>query len=260
MRLLYDIPAPLLALLLFIAMVGALEAAQRLGDRLEGDGWQRSRDVFVTVAGGVLGLLGLMLAFSFSMSVTRYEARKTLLLKEDNTIVSVHLRSDLLLPAQRAQLRGLLRQYGEQRVAFLKVGHDEEGEGRAVDQANALQAQMWPLVAAADNYPEPRAIGLSLLGSAVNDMLLVARERQAARANRVPEPVLWMLFTLAVLAGAAVGYAFGASRHRSRIFTVTFALLVCMVVYIIIDLDRPRRGLIQIDPAPLQEVLAAIGR
>ena len=260
MRLLYDVPTPLLVLLLFVAMVAAIEGAQRLGTRLDAETWGRSIDVFVAISGATLALLGLMLAFSFSMSVARFEERMDLLLKEANTIVRVNMLADLLVPKQREHLHALLRQYAEHRIAFMTVGHDEEREQRAIDQANGVQARIWAIVATAENYREPHTVGLLTLAPAVTDMATTARERQDARATRVPEEVLWMMFALAVLASAAVAYTFGASRHGGRLFTFTLAVLVCMVVYIIIDLDRPRRGLMRIDPAPLQEALALIGR
>ena len=261
MRFLYDIPTPVLVLLLLGVMAGAVEGAQRLGQRFDGEIWQRSRDMFIATSGAMLALLGLLLAFCFNMSAARYDARGTLVLKEANTIVSTYRRADLLVPAAREQMRELLRQYAALRLQYFEVGHDQAEEGRVICESRVLQhGRIWPLAAVADNYLEPRAVGMSLLASAADEMITVSQERHASRANRVPEPVLWMLFVLAVLASATVGYCFGASAHGGRIFTLTFVFLVCLVIYAILDLDRPRRGLMKVDQTPVIELQSILRR
>jgi hypothetical protein len=104
-RFLYDIPTPVLVALLLVVMAAAVEGAQRLGERFDGQVWQRSRDMFIATSGAMLALLGLLLAFSFNMSAARYDARGSLVLKEANTIVSTYRRADLLVPAVREQMR-----------------------------------------------------------------------------------------------------------------------------------------------------------
>ena len=258
MRFLYDIPTPVITASLLVVMVASIEGAQRLGYRFERDRWPHARDMFVATSAAMLALLGLLLAFSFNMSAERYDERKTLVLKEAESISNVYMRADLLVPEAREQVRSLLWEYAELRVAYFDVGHNEARESIVIADAKAVQRRIWSLVAAADNYLEPRTIGMSLLASATGDMIAVLGERHASRANRVPEPVLWMLFMLATLSAAAVGYSFGASQHKSRLFTFTFAFLVCMVVHVILDLDRPRRGLMTLDQTPMRELRSTL--
>jgi len=86
----------------------------------------------------------------------------------------------------------------------------------------------------------------------------VSGERKAARENRVPDAVLWLLFVVAILSGALGGFDFGATRHRHLLVTVVFAVLVTMVIFTILDLDRPRRGVIQVDQMPMLDLQTSL--
>jgi hypothetical protein len=258
MRFLYDIPTPVLAVLLFGVMVAAIEGSRRLGHRLDAENWQQSKDTFVTTTRGMLALLGLLLAFSFSMSAIRHEARGDLVLKEANSVASAYLRADMLAPAARDRMRELLRSYASLRLRYFEVGHNEAEERHVAEDARSVQNRIWMLAAGADNYQEPRGTGMSVLVSAIDELIGISRDRHASRANRVPEPVLWMLFVVAVISSAAVGYSFGASKHNGRIFSFSLAFLVCLVVYIVLDLDRPRRGVMKVDQSPLIELQSTL--
>lgn len=216
MNFLYGIDAAVLAAVFFVLLVLAVEAGRAAGRRVEAAVWERVSGPFGTFAGTVLGLLGLLLAFSFSLASARYDARKAVLLKEVNAIGTASLRADFLEPA--------------------------------------AQLQMWKIAAAHDAYLEPKAIRLSMLASALNDMIDVSADRKEARQNRVPELVLWMLLVTAAVSGALGGYAFGAAGHRSLLATLGFAVMVSMVVFTVLDLDRPRRGLIRVDYSGMTEL------
>jgi len=258
MRFLYDIPTPVLAVLLFTAMVAAIEGSRRMGRLLDAENWPQSKDAFITTTRAMLALLGLLLAFSFSMSAIRHEARRTLVLKEANSVVSAFLRADLLAPTARDQMQELLRSYAALRLRYFEVGHNEAEERRVIEETQSVQSRIWVLAAGAENYREPRATGLSVLVSAIDELIGISRDRHASRANRVPEPVLWMLFVVAMVSSAALGYSFGASKHNGRIFSFSFAFLVCLVVYIVLDFDRPRRGVMKVDQTPLIELQSAL--
>lgn len=200
----------------------------------------------------MLGLLGLLLAFSFGMASARYDSRKAVLLKEINAIGTAYLRADFLEPGAQKEMKTLMRQYVDLRVDYNAAGHAPAAESRAFADATALQ--LWKLAAASELYLEPKAVRLSMLASALNDMIDVSADRKEARQNRVPELVLWMLLVTAGLSGALGGYAFGAAGHRSLLATLGFAVMVSKVVFTIPDLDRPRRGLIQVDYAGMNEL------
>lgn len=254
MNFLYGIDAAVLAAVFFVLLVLAVEAGRAAGRRVEAAVWARVSGPFGTFAGTVLGLLGLLLAFSFSLASARYDARKAVLLKEVNAIGTAWLRADFLEPGAQQQVKTLMRAYVDQRVAYDNARHDPAAEARAFDHAAALQLQIWKLAAANDAYLEPKAIRLSMLASALNDVIDVSADRKEARQNRVPELVLWMLLVTAAVSGALGGYAFGAAGHRSLLATLGFSVMVSMVVFTILDLDRPRRGLIQVDYSGMTEL------
>lgn len=257
---LYDLPAALIAIGFFILLLVAVEVGRRLGRRIDPDAWERSSGAYATLTGAVLGLLGLLLAFSFSMADARYGARKALVLKEANAIGTAYLRASFLDASNEPRMRALMRQYVEVRVAYHAIVSDSQKEDQALAQAAALQQQMWDLGASADAYREPKAPAMSLLTTALNEVIDVSAERKAARDNRVPEAVLWLLFVVAMLSGALGGFAFGAARHRNLLVTIAFAMLVTMVIFTILDLDRPRRGVIQVDQSPMLDLQASLRR
>ncbi len=151
-----------------------------------------------------------------------------------------------------------LRDFAEQRIAILTVGHGRAREQAAAEASRLAADRIWLSVTAADNYREPAGANLSSLTRAVIEMITAARTREAARSTLVPQPILVMLFVLAILASTMVSYNFSAAGHPGRTLTVTFMLLICMVIYVVIDLDRPRRGIMRLDPAPLSQALDRI--
>ena len=256
-RLLYDLPTPLIIGGILLIMLAAAEIARRAGSR-HVHAWPQSHHVLLNLTGAMLALLGLMLAFSFSMSLSRFQARQAVLLSEANAIVGVDLLADLLRPEPRETVLADLRAFAEQRIAFLTVGHDRAREQAAAEASRQAAERIWQLVTSAESYREPAGPNLSLLTRAVVEMITAARTREAARSTLVPQPILVMLFVLAILASTMVAYNFSASGHRGRTLTVTFMLLICMVIYVVIDLDRPRRGIMRLDPAPLSQALDRI--
>ena len=256
---LYNLPTQTIVGGLLLVMLVAGELAGRAGTR-QVLTWPQSHHVLLNLTQAMLLLLGLMLAFSFSLSVNRFQTRQAVLLAEANSILAVDLLADLLQPEPRATVLAELREFTEQRIAFLTVGHDRAGEQAAAVASHLASDRIWRSITSAESYREPAGSNLSLLTRAVTDMITTAGTREAARSTLVPQSILVMLFVLAVLASSMVCYNFSASGHPSRSRTVTFMLLVCMIIYVVIDLDRPRRGIMRLDPAPLNQVLERIAQ
>ena len=257
---LYDIPAQLIAGAFLALLLMAVEIGHALGRRVDERAWEKSSGAYTTMAGAVLGLLGLLLAFSFGMADARYGARKAVVLKEANAIGTAYLRASFLDASTEPRMKALMHQYVDARMADYAARPDGQTERRSQARTAALQQQLWTLAASGEAYREPRAVGLSLLTSSLNDVIDVSSEHKAARDNRVPDAVLWLLFSVAILSGALGGFAFGATRHRNMLVTLAFSVLVSMVIFTIIDLDRPRRGVIQVDLAPMRELQESLGR
>lgn len=243
---LWGIDEGLLFIITIVAFFAAMEIAFRLGRRhsLKSDDVLRSHVNGLQAA--VLGLLALLLGFNFAMAVARFDARKVLLQEEVNAINTTYLRAQLLAPQERQEVTRLLSAYVGARVDFMRAVIDNARIEAAVASANKVEAQLWSI---ASRLVEQNAsvVPTSLFIQSVNEMINVNEKRRAALDNHVPETVLHLLFAVALVALSFIAYSHGLSGRLRHGSTVIFALLIGVVLTIIIDLDRPRRGLIRVN-------------
>ena len=256
MEFLYQIDAWKIALSLLICLFLMIEISYRFGKRNDPAVYEQSSSVFSTLMGAALALLGLLLAFSFAMASARYDLRKNIILKEANAIGTTYLRADLLDPNVRDQVKSKLKDYTKIRLASYQTSINQKQISQVSQQTNQLQQEIWNT--ASSELRRERQMNNSLFVQALNDMIDVSAEQNDARENHVPESVFWLLFISALLTAALSGYACGAIGHRNIMATSIFALLVALVIFSIIDLDRPQRGLIQVNKHPMQSVLESM--
>ena len=256
---LYAIPAWLMALLLLLLLVAAVEGGYRLGGRTPREASERSTSVFVTLLGAVLGLLGLLLAFSFAMAVTRYELRTTLVLREANAIGTAYWRTSFLDEAARVRMQGLLRAYVEMRLQDDEAGRAQRQVTPSTTDLERLQRELWAAVST-EARRDPTAVHVPWVAQALNEGIDLSAESASARAHHVPETVLWLLGMAVVLTGGVSGYACGATAHRQVLATSVLAVLVTLVVYTILDLDRPQRGLIRVHQQAMRSLRESMQR
>ena len=256
-ELMYDFPSYLIAISLLVLMVLATRLGGVLGRRLEPQENSESRNQANAVQGSLLGLLALMLGFTFSLSLGRFEQRSIEVVNEANAIGTAWLRTDLLGDARRDAAQKLLRRYGELRLAAATVSAADTVERTSlVAEAGTVFADLWALAAA-----ETRATGSPValsFATSLNDMIDALGTRDAAIDRHVPELVLFLLFATFVLLGLVVGYASAIAGVRPGIPVHTLMMLIVVLVFLIIDLDRPRRGLIEVDQTALVETVAAM--
>ena len=186
------------------------------------------------------------------MSVTRFEARKNLVLEEANAIGNAYWRSQLIAPSAREQVPRLLLEYTK---AALEL-HDAENDAPRFDAANAttrrIERQIRAIAAStADNPP---AISTIMFIQAINEMAQVNEKRRVALENHVPEPVFYLLFI--VSAGAVAFIAYGTGLHGRRRLTSTglFAALISLVLTFIVDIDQPGSGVIQVSQESMERM------
>jgi len=239
----YMLPAWLMALSLGLLVVATVEGGYRLGCRTPPRASEASRGVFATLLAAVLGVLGLLLAFSFAMAAARYDLRTALVLREANAIGTAYVRTRVVEEPTREQIQGVLRAYVDARVAEAATRGDQTRLPETTTDVERLQRELWALVAPAV-HRAPQAVSLVWVAQALNEVSDVRAERAAAQANHVPETVIWLLGVAAVLTGLLSGYACGTTAHRQGLATSVFAVVVTLVVWAILDLDRPQRGLI----------------
>jgi hypothetical protein len=240
---------PLSFVLLWLS--ARLGAALRKRQPLD-DGMRHDLDVVVAAT---LTLLGLIIGFSFSMATERYDQRKNCEEAEANAIGTEYVRADLLPVADAARVRGLLVEYLDQRVLFYKT-HDED-ELRHINDATAqLQTELWSAVTAPAEAPKPTPV-LALVVSGMNDVLNTQGYTQAAWWNRIPTAAWVMMMLIAISANAMFGY--GARRAKAGVIhVVILPLVLSIALFLIADIDSPRRGVIRVNPQNLTSLAQSL--
>jgi hypothetical protein len=226
-------------LLFFAAYVGDLLRSRVLPLKEEG------RDDFGVVLGATLSLLALIIGFSFSMAVSRYDQRKNYEEAEANAIGTEYVRADLLPTRDALRVRELLKKYVDQRVLFYTTGSQQRLATINADTAE-LQNELWSAVlpgAAAQPTPP-----LALVVSGMNDVLNSQGYTQAAWWNRIPIAAWALMAAIAVCCNLLIGY--GAHRTDRRIFLIV-PVTVSIAFFLISDIDSPRGGTIRVAPQNL---------
>lgn len=204
------------------------------------------------VIGAILTLLGLLIGFSFSMAISRYDQRKNYEEEEANAIGTEYVRADILPQAEAAKLRGLLLNYLDQRVEFYQI-RDRHRLAELASQRAQLQGEMWALVetaAAANTTPL-----MTTVVTGMNDVLNRQGYTQAAWWNRLPVAAWGLMGAIAVVCSALVGFA--ARRPRGLVFLIV-PLAVSISFMLIADIDSPRGGLIRVTPQNLISLQTSI--
>jgi hypothetical protein len=234
-----------LLLVAFALFLGVIEASFRLGrqsrDHQDVDG----KAHVGALQAAALVLLALLLGFTFSMAVSRFDTRKELLLDEANAIGTTVLRARFLPEVQRHEAVALLKAYVSERIAFYDAGIDQTRLEAASAAASRLEDRLWEL-AVSSAGADARSVPTGLFIQALNDLIDDNEKRRVALDNHVPEAVLFLLFFVSAVALGFVAYGCGLTGRRRFMMNGIFALMIAMVITIILDFDRPRRGLVQV--------------
>ncbi len=255
----YNAIAFLLILGLFAGMLLMLTIGQRLGERSLGKEMDVVRSRITAVETAIFGLLGLMIAFTFSGAAARYELRRSLIVNEANAIGTAYLRLDLLPAASQPALRENFRQYTETRIAVFRVLPDIDASDAQATIATRLQKEIWAGVLAALKEAPPQVTTFVI--QALNQMIDVANARASALRAHTPTLIFAALLILGLVCSLLAGYVLAYTKTGNvRLHIFAFAVVVTLAIYIIFDLDYPRFGLIQLDFADkaLIELLAGM--
>ncbi|MDD3266994.1 MAG: hypothetical protein PHC75_07450 [Burkholderiales bacterium] len=196
----------------------------------------------------VFGLLGLLIAFTFTGAESRLEYRRLLITNATNTISTAYARIELLNPQTQPKMRKLLKEYTLVRA---KVNQDQENpseENLLMHRSNDLQNQMWQLAVSECHKSDTRTCD-SLLLPALNDVFSVATLRQAALLNHPPLVIYILLVILGLFGALLVGYALPVSKKRNLLYMITYAFTISILITIIIDMEMPRSGFVRVDSA-----------
>ncbi|HEY4671734.1 MAG TPA: hypothetical protein VIG78_06705 [Gemmatimonadaceae bacterium] len=235
-------------LLIVVVLFGGMLAMQAVGGRLGTR--DRQRDPEGKLSGGaaeaaVVTLLGLLLGFTFSGAGARFDVRRNLVVQETNAIGTAWLRLDLLPEARQPQVKDLFRKYVDARIETYRAVPDMKAVATASAQAKTLQQQIWS-AAVVGAFETKNTPAFTLLLPAVNSMIEITRTRTAAIQIHPPLAIYIMFAMIALVAAMFAGYGASDRKVANRMHRFGFAAVVTVAVYIIVDFDYPRLGLIQV--------------
>jgi len=199
------------------------------------------------ILGSTLTLLGLIIGFSFSMAISRYDQRRNYEEAEANAIGTEYVRAELLPAADAGRVRTLLREYLDQRILFYRT-RDLQNLQQIDARTAHLQTELWSAVRAPAMAQQTPVLALTLAG--MNDVLNSQGYTQAAWWNRIPTGAWGLMGVVAICCSLLVGY----TAHRARegyIRLMILPVVLSIAFFLIADIDGPRRGVIRVHPQNL---------
>ena len=246
-----------IALLLFAGILVALDVGRRLGLRALARRDTAGLSNVGSLETAVFALLGLLIAFTFSGALTRFDQRRAQVVDEANAVGTAYLRIDLLPAATQPRLRETFRRYVDARLATYRKLPDLEASRDELARSQALQADIWAQTLAALRLPEARPSAEMLMVPALNAMFDITTVRVMATQIHPPIIIYAMLIGLALASALLAGYqASGHQRRYDWVHGVGFAAIVALTVYVILDIEYPRLGFVRIDA--IDQVLANV--
>lgn len=239
-----------IAAMLFAAMSAAAAIGTWLQRRAAGDeGKEEGQEGYIVSA--VLGLLALLMGFTFSLAVDRFEARRHLVLEEANAIGTAYLRAQLLDQPHRARMTDLLVRYTDNRIAVAKASPGSARQRRLLTTNDALLTDIWAATSAAFDSIRPAPFSSTYLDS-VNLLIDLDASRKAARAARVPVVVFVVLFVYVIIAAAVLGYVLKGAR--GRVAAGVLMALLTLSLTLTIDVNRPTLGGVTESQQPMEDL------
>lgn len=255
----YGLNSGLIAAILLVSMVAAMFGGRALAGRRARRTSEEGKSQTLAVQGSLLAILGLLLGFTFSLALGRYDTRSQAVVDEANAIGTAWLRTDLLPEGAREEARALMVKYTEFRAKAGEVpAHQEARRSGMVATAQKTFDQLWAL-SAATARDERGPVALAFTNS-LNDMIDQLSARDAAIGRHVPEPVLLLLYGTFILLGWVLGLASAQTGVRPGPAVYAMLVLIVGLVFVIIDLDRPRRGIIEVDQGPIRSLADQLAR
>lgn len=245
----FTFQAFLVAFGLFFGILLFLEIGRRIGiHRMSAtdDGLAKGGGA---AEGAVFALLGLMIAFSFSGAASRFEDRRHLVTEETNDIGTAYLRIDLLPSDAQAEMRELFRRYVDSRIDSFQNSENKPVFLQKLQKSEQLQNQIWSTAISAVKRPDAPPSAAMLLLPALNQMIDITTTRLAAMHNHPPLIIFLLLTSLSFISALLVGYGVSENKERDWLHPIVFAAILSLTIYVIIDIEFPRLGLIRVDNA-----------
>ena len=255
----FGLPEWLMIVLFLGVMTAACETGYRLGVRSRVG--EKTQALVPIVAASILGIMGLLLGFTMSMSVSRFDGRRLLVLNEANAIETAYLRAEALPPPESAEFQELIRQYAAARLRTSQGALDPEKLRQGKQEGVRLQKELWSR-AAALGQKDPHSVTAGLLMQSLNEVMDLENSRWILFVAHVPLGVLYVNALMGLVSALLIGYDFGITGHRHALSEALLIVSIAMVMAVIVELDRPHSGVVRVSQRPLVELqqrLAAPG-
>jgi hypothetical protein len=232
-------PVPVVFLFIVATTWLAIEVGYRIGRKQVLRGSAATDGSAGGIQGSILALLAFVLALTFNMALTRFEARKQIVMAEANAIGTCYLRAELLSSPLDSEIRALLREYVDVRVEIVQTLELATGIARSEE----LQADLWQ-AAVRLSEEDASSFATLLFTQSLNDLIDIHEQRVVAGIyDRLPAAIIVVLYLVSILAMLAVGYFLAASGSRRTVANLALVLAFALVAILIVDLDRPGTGL-----------------
>ncbi|MEZ6049587.1 MAG: hypothetical protein R3C11_29205 [Planctomycetaceae bacterium] len=243
--------------ILLLMMFLANETGFRTGRRPDQQESDSSRTVSNSFKASIFGLVAFLLAFSFSITAARHTLRRDVVLDEANAIGTCWLRAGLLNEPYTTDIRATLRRYVNLRLQYFEVAANPQKSTDTVKQMGIELDQLWNEVEEAVRADSSIA-RTSLIISSANDVIDLHSKRARAAASHLEPIILMLLFVSVLVSSLLFGHSSGQTNRRHTGLWLAVNVLFSLVLYAVLDFDRPRQGLVQVDHTPLIELQASI--
>jgi hypothetical protein len=242
------------ALLLFLGMLVMLETGRRLGIGRRGQETDTDRSNMGMIEGALFAVFGLLMALTFTGAAARFNEKRMLIAQEVTAVQTAYLRLELLPKEQKAALQELFRRYIDSRLAAYRRMPDAQAAAAEFAKSENFQTQIWEYAVPATEAPGAHRDAGKLLLPALNNMFDITTVRTMSLQIHPPTIVYGLLFGVALVCALLAGYRMASSQYRSWLHILGFTVITVVVVYVIVDLDYLREGLIRLHSA--DELLA----
>ena len=233
-------------MLLFVGMLMLTEMGRRLGIKRRSKESESERGSLGTIEGAVFAVFGLVLAFTFSGAASRFNEKRAMIAEEANSIETAYLRLNLVAESAQPELRELFRRYVESRIETYRLLPNLDAATREMAESKRLQKQIWAKSISATGLRDSHVDAGKLLLPALNNMIDIMTTRTMALQTHPPTIIFMLLFTLGLLCSLLAGYRMATGQHRSWLHILSFALITVVLIYVILNVEYPRAGLIRL--------------
>jgi hypothetical protein len=233
-------------LALFVGMVILLIVGRHLGLKHHLQKAPGERESLGTIEGALFGVFGLLIAFTFSGAAERFSQKRALITEEVSFMQTAYLRLQLVPEKERSALQTLFRQYADSRIETYRRLPDMRAAAAEMAKSRQLQKSIWDDAVVAARSPAADLHAGEVLLPAINDMINVTTARAMALQQHPPRIIFELLFVLGLVCSLLAGYHMAGGRRWNWLHMAGFTFVTVIVVYVILDMEYPRGGLINL--------------